>query len=260
MSITLIGYGPCSICTSANSRLIRCCRRGGPGVDDSVFYRQMGLPLAGYAIRIAQDGIFRTFCKAFPPRPTAKVLDIGVANETNPHANFFERRYPYEPMVTCAGLSDGGNFRVAFPQIAYVQIAAHDGLPFADREFDVVFCNAVLEHVGGREQRRRFVSEALRVGRDIFIAVPNRWFPVEHHSGLPLLHFMPALYRRALKTTRLSYWSEQEHLDFLSARSLRRELAEWSGARVTHCGIRLGMFSSNVAAIWSRGNEMAPRS
>lgn len=81
-------------------------------------------------------------------------------------------------MMTCAGLGDGGNFLTAFPHLAYVQIAADNALPFADQEFDVVFSNAVLEHVGGREQRRRFVSEVLRVGCDAFIWVPNRWFPV----------------------------------------------------------------------------------
>ena len=220
-------------------------------MDDSVFYRQFAVPLTGHVRRIAQDDIYRVFCEAFPPRSTAKILDLGVANDISQHANFFERRYPYQHMMTCAGLGDDGNFLAAFPHVAYVQIAAHNALPFADREFDVVFSNAVLEHVGGREQRRRFVGEALRVGCDAFISVPNRWFPVEHHTGVPLLHFWPALYRRAVRATPLRYWSEPKHLDFLSAKSLMHECADRPGLRVTHCGIRLGMFSSNIAAIWN---------
>jgi hypothetical protein len=54
-----------------------------------------------------------------------------------------------------------------------------------------VFSNAVIEHVGGRERQRRFVSEALRVGRRVFVTTPNRMFPVEVHTRLPLVHWLP---------------------------------------------------------------------
>ena len=56
---------------------------------------------------------------------------------------------------------------------------------------DVVFSNAVIEHVGGREEQRRFVAEALRVGRRAFVTTPNRWFPIEVHTRLPLVHWLP---------------------------------------------------------------------
>ena len=84
----------------------------------------------------------------------------------------------------------------------YVQGDALD-LPFADGEFDVVFSNAVIEHVGGREQQRRFVEESLRVARRAFITTPNRWFPVEVHTRLPLVHWLPdALAHRAYDLAR----------------------------------------------------------
>ena len=64
-------------------------------------------------------------------------------------------------------------------------------MPFADGEFDIVFSNAVIEHVGGREQQRRFVEESLRVAQRAFVTTPNRWFPVEVHTRLPLVHWLP---------------------------------------------------------------------
>ena len=64
-------------------------------------------------------------------------------------------------------------------------------LPFADGSFDVVFSNAVIEHVGDIDRQRLFVAEALRVGRRVFLTTPNRWFPIEVHTRLPLVHWLP---------------------------------------------------------------------
>jgi hypothetical protein len=60
----------------------------------------------------------------------------------------------------------------------------------------------VIEHVGGRERQRRLVSEAIRVGRRVFITTPNRRFPVEVHTRLPLVHWLPdAIAHRAYRAT-----------------------------------------------------------
>ena len=63
----------------------------------------------------------------------------------------------------------------------------------------------MIEHVGGEEEQRRFVAEALRVGRRAFITTPNRWFPVEVHTRLPLVHWLPdAVSHRGVRPGRAS--------------------------------------------------------
>ena len=104
--------------------------------------------------------------------------------------NFFEEMYPWPERITALGLQDGTGFRARYPGIRYVQSDAC-ALPFEDAEFDIVFSNAVIEHVGGRERQRQLVSEAVRVGRRVFITTPNRRFPVEVHTRLPLVHWLP---------------------------------------------------------------------
>jgi SAM-dependent methyltransferase len=79
--------------------------------------------------------------------------------------------------------------RARYPGVA-THRATH-ALPFADGEFDVVFSNAVIEHVGDRARQRRLVVEALRVGRRVFLTTPNRRFPVEVHTRLPFVHWLP---------------------------------------------------------------------
>jgi SAM-dependent methyltransferase len=131
-------------------------------------------------------------------QPTAEttVLDVG-ADELGfgegsgcGTLNFFEEHYPWSGRITALGLHDGSAFRERYPEVRYVQGDAC-ALPFEDGAFDVVFSNAVIEHVGDRERQRTFVSEALRVGRRVFITTPNRAFPIEVHTRLPLVHWLP---------------------------------------------------------------------
>lgn len=71
-------------------------------------------------------------------------------------------------------------------------------LPFPDGSFDYVFSNAVIEHVGGPDDARRMLSESRRVARKgAFHTTPNRWFPIETHTQLPLLHWLPRRWQHA---------------------------------------------------------------
>jgi SAM-dependent methyltransferase len=124
------------------------------------------------------------------------VLDVGVTDaafgDANGHGsdNFFEALYPWPGRITAVGVAELPRFREAYPAVRFV---AADGraLPFADSEFDVAVSNAVLEHVGASDDQRAFVHELCRVGRRVFVSTPNRWFPIEVHTLLPLVHWLP---------------------------------------------------------------------
>ncbi len=138
----------------------------------------------------------RLFLDELQPTAATTVLDVGADELSFGEGggcrtlNFFEEHYPWPERITALGLQDGEGFRARYPGIRYVQGDAC-ALPFGDGEFDIVFSNAVVEHVGGRERQRQFVREALRVGRSVFVTTPNRHFPVEVHTGLPLVHWLP---------------------------------------------------------------------
>jgi SAM-dependent methyltransferase len=77
----------------------------------------------------------------------------------------------------------------------FVRADAAAGLPFADGEFDLVYCSSVIEHVPP-ERRSRFAAEIRRVGRGWFVQTPAFSFPVEPHSLLPAAHWLPVSLRR----------------------------------------------------------------
>jgi hypothetical protein len=139
------------------------------------------------------------FLELFEPGPETTVVDVGVTDAPfggGSSDNFFEALYPWPERITGVGNTELDRFRAAFPLVRAVRADGRE-LPFADGEFDLGFSNAVVEHVaGGREGQRRFVSELCRVARHVFVATPNRRFPVDPHTLLPFVHWLPPGGRR----------------------------------------------------------------
>jgi Methyltransferase domain len=99
--------------------------------------------------------------------------------------------------------------------LAYVQGSA-TSLPFEDRSFGVVFSNSMIEHLGERTIQQRFASEALRVGRGVWIQTPARWFPIEPHFLTPLIHYLPKrAQRRLLRNFTIWGWITRPDQDYV---------------------------------------------
>lgn len=62
---------------------------------------------------------------------------------------------------------------------------------YSDNEFDVVFSNSVIEHVGGYEEQIMMAKEVRRVGKRYFLQTPNYLFPFEPHFLCPCFQFFP---------------------------------------------------------------------
>jgi len=99
----------------------------------------------------------------------------------------------------------------------FVRANAARGLPFADGEFDLVYCSSVIEHVAPTE-RAAFAAELRRVGRGWFVQTPARAFPIEPHALLPFAHWLPRPLRRAY--WRLGAADAAEEIALLSRREL----------------------------------------
>jgi SAM-dependent methyltransferase len=94
----------------------------------------------------------------------------------------------------------------------FVRADAAAGLPFADDEFDLVYCSSVIEHVAP-EQREAFAAELRRVGRGWFVQTPAFSFPIEPHALLPFAHWLPVGLRK--RYWRLGAAGEWEQISLL---------------------------------------------
>lgn len=58
--------------------------------------------------------------------------------------------------------------------------------------YDFVFCNSVIEHVGGHYRRRQLAEVIRRSAPKYWVQTPYRYFPVEPHFLFPGFQFLPA--------------------------------------------------------------------
>ena len=68
---------------------------------------------------------------------------------------------PWPAQITAVALEAMPTFERIFPEVRVV-VADGRSLPFEANSFDIGFSNAVIEHVGSRDEQRRFIEELVR--------------------------------------------------------------------------------------------------
>lgn len=217
---------------------------------EAVDYFSSGHPLRRAATEVAfraRKAMFDYFMRVIPVTPQATVLDVGVTPDRRlKDSNFFEQFYPYKNRITATSIEDAAFLEEQYPGLRFIQTTGVE-LPFADNSFDVVFCSAVLEHVGDRANQQKFVAELLRVSRHFFITTPNRQFPVEMHTFLPFLHWLPQPTHQAiLRKLGMKFWAQTENLNLLAPSVLLKMFP--AEAQVTLHRHRLLGLPSNLVA------------
>jgi hypothetical protein len=91
---------------------------------------------------------------------------------------------------------------------------------------DLVISNATIEHVGGELKQKKMIENIIKLTKKIFIiTTPNRFYPIELHTKIPLIHWFPkSTYRKILKFLGLSFYANEENLNLLSADELKKML------------------------------------
>jgi ubiquinone/menaquinone biosynthesis C-methylase UbiE len=170
----------------------------------------------------ARANMHSKFFQVVNPDSDDTILDVGAsANPAFIASNYLEWAYP-TLKITALGLGEENpTWQKLYPSVPYIHGTALE-LPFEDNSFDVVYSHAVIEHVGSFDNQVKMISEAIRVARkSVWITTPYRWHPVEFHTVLPLIHWLPKpIHRYFLQKLGLNYFSTEETLNLLDRKSL----------------------------------------
>lgn len=172
------------------------------------------------------------FKKYFSVDETTKILDLGSENGTN--IFFVLKGSKYDPRnifiadIDSSAVEEGKNLYGFNP----VLIGENEKLPFKDNFFDIVYSSSVIEHVTipkseiwnlktGKEfkqaslkRQKEFADEIIRLGKQFFVQTPCKTFPVESHTWLPFVGYLPReIFIPALKFTN-QFWFKKSEPDF----------------------------------------------
>jgi methyltransferase family protein len=171
-------------------------------------------------MRRKRFAIFLDLCAAVwrEKSDVVKIVDLGGTVE------FWEN---HKPLVDGSGipceihvvnLSPEAGHGIGVHGVRFSGGDARDCSRFGDLEFDVVFSNSVIEHVGTLHDQIGMAREIQRIGKYHFIQTPCRNFPLEPHYLFPLWVYLPMSVRSALHRRFDLGWIKAER-DCLHARA-----------------------------------------
>ena len=137
------------------------------------------------------------FLKTIAPQPTERILDVG-----GDLYNWNLMGYKNE-VVLLNLAAEINNSPDSSSNFSFV-IGDGTALQYGDKEFDILFSNSTIEHVGTLEKQKDFANEVCRVGKRIWIQTPAKEFFFEPHYITPFIHWLPKDLQK--KLLRFSVW------------------------------------------------------
>ncbi|MGU3499869.1 class I SAM-dependent methyltransferase [Mycobacterium sp. C31M] len=164
---------------------------------------------AGFVSARARERRAAMFRSSFVLDSTTRILDLGSESGANIHAVL--RGTDVRPENVHIADIDQEAVELGYELYGFAPTTIDEcgRLPFPDGYFDIVYCSSVIEHVtvpkadvwqlrSGRQFRREsrerqgaFADEVRRLGRGYFVQTPYRHFPIESHSWLPFVAWLP---------------------------------------------------------------------
>jgi 2-polyprenyl-3-methyl-5-hydroxy-6-metoxy-1,4-benzoquinol methylase len=181
------------------------------------------------------------FLHEFPVQETTRILDIG-SEDGSAIARVLAGTRVQPQNVYIADI-DAARVQAGQRRFGFVPVVIPESgrLPFTDGFFDIVYCSSVIEHVtvpksevwstrSGERFRRQaevrqkaFAAEIRRLGKAYYVQTPNKWFPIESHTWLPLIGFAPRAAQLATIAMSNRWWIKRTNPDWhlLTTREMR---------------------------------------
>lgn len=179
--------------------------------------------------REKRKAIFR---ETFHLGPNTSILDLGGHNGT--HINYILQGSSIQNKNIYLADINHESVREGQEKYGYTPVFLNQSfpIPFEDCFFDIVFCSSVIEHVTGKKQKvlkqidgkafrqqalneqRTFANEIIRIGKGYFVQTPYKWFPIESHTQLPCVGYLPRRVLVRLLSFSNKFWIKKTQPDW----------------------------------------------
>jgi hypothetical protein len=178
-------------------------------------------------------------------------IDVGTSSyEENESSNYIIKNLSHIPNIISISNQEIKN--PLFKEKILKSITQN----FSNDEFfklksDIVISNATIEHVGSFENQIKMVNNIINLSKKKFIIItPNRYHPIDFHTKIPFLHWLPkVIHRKILSLVGLSFYSREENLNLLSKADLIKIMNDLNFKNYKIFNIKLLGFVSNFILI-----------
>ena len=194
--------------------------------------------------------IHNIFLESFVFTKKTRIIDIGSTQLLDEYENILLKKYKYKNNITCFSNQNLINLKKKYKKIKILQ---GDGRKtnLKKNSYDIAYSSATIEHVGSFLNQVKFIKEMLRVAKKgIFVTTPNRYFPFDLHTFLPLVHILPKrIHRRILKFFGYKFLSQEKNLNLLGKSDLTKICEKLKVSRYEIKKIKVLLFTSNLLLI-----------
>ena len=154
------------------------------------------------------------------------ILDVGTTNDKDNKSSNFIIKNLYKSLKR-KSISD----QIITSNIFEKKLRKSITKEFSKKEIydfksDLVISSATIEHVGSIRNQETMIKNIINFTKKIFIlTTPNKYYPIEFHTKLPFIHWLPKkIFRFLLKLFFYHFFSYEKNLNLLYDSYLKKIL------------------------------------
>ena len=200
-------------------------------------------------LKIKREEIFNEIKRKVKLNNKLQKLDVGTSPFLSNVENIFIHKLNGKN-ITSISDQDCNILKKKFKKLKIIKKNAKK-IPSNFRKFDIVHSNATIEHVGNLRNQTIFLKKLYSITKKtLIVTTPNRFHPIEFHTKILMLHWLPkSFFRFLLKIFGDEFYSKEKNLNLLSEGNLKMLCRDCKFKTYEILKIRFLGFTSNLILI-----------